>query len=74
MTTERIVEIKRTELPAPDITDPERKMIRIFYRAGELPPRFLFIEKKKWTKELEAKMIREDIDKRMTTPRETLTL
>lgn len=59
------VEITRTLLPSPTIEDPERRVYRIQYRAGELPPAFVFILEKEWTKEKEAQLIRADIELRL---------
>jgi len=68
------VRIKRTTLPTPTIDDPERKTIQVEYAAGELPPHFIFIPEKEWTKELEADRIKADLKKRLTTTEETLTI
>lgn len=68
------VSVKRTLLPAPDLADPGRKIYQVQYQAGELPPHFIYIPEKDWTKEKETKMIRDDIDKRMGATGETLTL
>jgi len=68
------VRVKRTLLMIPTIDDPERKVYMIDYRAGELPPRFIYIPEKEWTKEKEAEAIREDIKKRMEIPEETISI
>ncbi|MBA7601990.1 hypothetical protein ES703_09075 [subsurface metagenome] len=68
------VTVKRTELLVPTIDDPERKVYMIEYRSGELPPKFLYIPVKEWTKELEAKLIKEDIEKRLKAPEETIEI
>lgn len=68
------VRVKRTLLLVPTIDDPERKVYQIEYRAGELPPRFLYIPEKEWTKEKEAKLIKADIEKRMEIPEEIITI
>jgi len=68
------VTVKRTEMLVPTIDDPERKLYMIEYRSGELPPKFLYIPVKEWTKEKEAAMIREDIEKRMKAPEETIEI
>lgn len=68
------VTVKRTELLVPTIDDMERKVYMIEYRSGELPPKFLYIPVKEWTKELEAKLIKEDIEKRLKAPEETIEI
>ncbi len=68
------VTVKRTEMLVPTIDDPERKLYMIEYRSGELPPKFLYIPLKEWTKEKEAAMIKEDIEKRMKAPEETIEI
>ncbi len=68
------VRVKRILLNIPTIDDPERKVYMVEYRAGELPPRFLYIQEKEWTKEKEAEAIKEDIKKRMETPEEIITI
>jgi len=68
------VRVTRTELPAPDIADPNKIIIQVQYQVGSLPPRFLFINKKDWTKEKEAGAIKADIEKTMAPPGETITI
>lgn len=68
------VRVKRTLLSTPTMDDPERKVYMIEYRAGELPPRFIYIPEKEWTKEKEAEAIKADIKKRMEIPEETITI
>uniref|UniRef100_A0A6H1ZT91 Uncharacterized protein n=1 Tax=viral metagenome TaxID=1070528 RepID=A0A6H1ZT91_9ZZZZ len=68
------VRIKRTTLATPAIDDPERRTIQVEYVAGELPPHFVFIPEKEWTKEREAELIKADMKKRLTTTEETLTI
>ncbi|MBA7698143.1 hypothetical protein ES703_106818 [subsurface metagenome] len=68
------VTVKRTEMLVPTIDDPARKVYMIEYRSGELPPKFLYIPVKDWTKELEAKMIKADIEKRLEAPEETIEI
>lgn len=65
--------VTRTELPAPDLADPERVIIQVQYQVGELPPHFIFIPKKEWNKEREAKDIKADLSKRMSTPGEVIS-
>ncbi len=71
---EQKVAVTRTELNAPDLTDPNRKIVQIQYQVGELPPRFLYLDKKLWTKEKEAELIKADLAKRMSPPGETITI
>ena len=68
------VTVRRTEMLIPTIDDPERKVYMIEYRSGELPPKFLYIPVKEWTKEKEAAMIKEDIEKRLKAPEETIEI
>ena len=68
------VTVKRTEMLVPTIDDPERKVYMIEYRSGELPPKFLYIPVKEWTKEKEVEMIKEDIEKRMAAPEEIIEI
>ena len=68
------VTVKRTEMLVPTIDDPERKVYMVEYRSGELPPKFLYIPVKDWTKELEVKMIKEDIEKRLKAPEEIIEI
>lgn len=68
------VRVKRITLPAPTIDDPERKTIQVEYRAGELPPHFVYITEKEWTKEKEAALIKADMKKRLETTEEIITL
>jgi len=74
MTQEQQVTVTRKLLPTPDVGEPDRKTYQIIYRAGELPPRFIYIPEKKYTKELEKKMIKEDLAKRITTPPEIISI
>ncbi len=66
--------VKRTLLPAPDLADPGRKIYQVMYQAGELPPHFIYIPEKEFTKEKEATMIKADMAKAMSATPETLTL
>jgi hypothetical protein len=68
------VEITRTLLPSPTPEEPGRRIYKIQYRAGELPWAFVWILEKEWTTEKEAKMIREDIDRRLKHRRETISI
>ncbi len=69
------VTVKRTLLNTPTMADPNRRTYMIEYRAGELPPHFIYLEEKDYTKEKEAAEIKKDIKKRMEAPPpEVLTL
>ena len=68
------VTVKRTEMLVPTIDDPQRKVYMVEYRSGELPPKFLYIPVKDWSKELEAKLIKEDIEKRLKAPEEIIEI
>lgn len=65
----------RTEIPAATIDEPDRTLIQIQYQLGELPPHFVYVNKKGYTKEKEAKAIQDDIKKRLAPAKtETITL
>ena len=68
------VTVKRTEMLVPTIDDPERKVYMIEYRSGELPPKFLYLPVKEWTKEKEVALIKEDIEKRLKAPEEIIEI
>ena len=68
------VRVKRTLLTVPTIDEPERKVFQVEYRAGELPPHFIYIPEKEWTKEKEAELIKADIKKRLETTEETISI
>jgi len=68
------VRVRRVLLPTPTIDEPERKIYQIEYQVGELPPAFVYIPEKEWTKEKEAKAIKADMEKRLETPGETITI
>jgi hypothetical protein len=68
------VTVKRTLLPAPDLADPNRKIYQVQYQAGELPPHFIYMPEKEWTKDKEALAIKADIDKRMGSTGEAISL
>jgi len=68
------VKVSRILLPTPTIDRPDRKVYQIEYTVGELPPHFVYIPESEWTKEAEAKAIKADIDKRLKTTGETITI
>lgn len=68
------IKVSRILLPTPTVDDPERKAYQIQYSAGELPPHFIYIPEKEWTKEKEAKLIKADIEKRMKVTGESITI
>jgi len=68
------VTVKRTEMLVPTIDDPERKVYMIEYRSGELPPKFLYLPVKEWTKEKEVALIKADIEKRLKAPEEIIEI
>jgi hypothetical protein len=73
-TGQQQVRVTRTEIATPDLTDPHKITLQIQYQVGELPPRFLYIAKKDWTKEKEAALIKADLAKRLSTPGEIITI
>lgn len=62
------VTVKRTLLNTPTVDDPNRKVYQIEYRVGELPPHFVYIPEKEYTKEKEATVIKADLKKRLEGP------
>lgn len=68
------VKIKKTLLPAPTIDAPDRKVFMIEYRAGELPPRFLYLSETEYTEEKLKELIKKDIARRMAAPEETISI
>lgn len=68
------VAVKRTKMLIPTIDDPERQVYMIEYRRGELPPKFLYLPVKEWTKEKEIELIKADIEKRLKTPEELIEI
>ncbi len=69
------VTVKRTLLNTPTVDDPNRKVYQIEYRVGELPPHFVYIPEKEYTKEKEAAVIKADLKKRLEGPSaETITV
>jgi len=68
------VTVRRTELSTPDLEDPTKITLQIQYQVGELPPGFVYLNKKDWTKEKEAKLIKEDMTKRLGPTGEKITI
>lgn len=69
------VNVRRVLLPAASPEDLNRKLYQIEYQVGELPPGFVYLEEKKWTKEAEAALIQADIKRRMSgAGRETISI
>lgn len=68
------VRVKRTELRAATIDNPDRMVVQVEYRVGELPPRFLYIPKDEYTEELEAERIKADMAKAAKTTETTLEI
>ncbi len=68
------VRIKRTDLPAPDLEDPLKIIVQIQYQVGDLPPRFLYLNKKDWSDAKEKELIKADLKKRLETPGQIITL
>jgi len=66
--------VTRTDLLTPDLADPQKVTVQIQYQIGDLPPRFLYIAKKDWTKEKEAAAIKADMTKRLSGTVETITI
>lgn len=68
------VEIERKVMKVPTVDDPEREVYQITYTQGLLPPRFIFIPVKEYSKELEAQKIKEDIAARDSQTKEQLEI
>lgn len=68
------VEIGRLLIPSPRIDNPNRKVWQIEYKAGELPPHFIYIDEADWTAEEEKKRITADIKKRLEKKREIISI
>jgi len=66
--------VRRTELPTPSLDDPNKVLVQIEYQVGMLPPRFLYIDKKVWTKEKELEMIKADMRSLLRPPGEVVTI
>jgi hypothetical protein len=69
------VKVSRTLTATPTVDDPNRKVYQIMYQLGELPPAFVYLPEKGYTKEKEAAAIKADIARRMEgAGGETVTL
>lgn len=68
------VVVHRTLLDTPTVDDPTRRTYMIQYQSGQLPPAFVYLPEKGYTKEKEAAAIKADLAKRMGTTGETITL
>ena len=68
------VTISRILLPTPTIDDPQRKVYQIEYSVGELPPHFIYMPEKEWSKDKELKAIKQDIEKRLGKAGEIITI
>jgi len=63
LSREEIVEYPKIRMPVP--------VVAVSYVAAGLPPTTIRIPKEKWTEELERKIIRKDIDRRLKVKLET---
>jgi len=63
MAEERIIIVRRVEIKSRTLDGEDRSIYAISYKAPGLPLRTIFIPKSKWNKDLEKKMILEDIEK-----------
>ena len=68
------VRIKRTELPTPDLADPQKVTVQVEYVVGDLPPRFIYLNKKDWTEAKEAAAIKADLNKRLTGTSQVISI
>jgi len=57
--------LERRELPLPSIEGEPKIELWITYRYGKLPPGLIRIQKEKWSKEEEARLIKADIQARL---------
>jgi hypothetical protein len=68
------VQVSRTLIPAPTPDRPDRQVYQIEYRAGGLPPHFVYIDKAEWTEKKEAEAIKADLKKIMERKQSTITI
>ncbi len=68
------VRVTRIELPTPTLDNPQKVTLQVQYQVGMLPPRFLYFDKKDWTKEKEAAAIKADLTQVTRAPGEIVTL
>jgi hypothetical protein len=68
------IEVTRTLLPSPTVEKPDRQVYQIQYRAGTLPPHFVYCDKDQWSEKKEKELIQADIKKMMETKRATITI
>ena len=73
-TAKQQVRVTHRELATPTLDDPTKITMQIQYQIGMLPPRFLYINKKDWTKEKEAEMIRADLRTTLSPPGEIISI
>jgi len=66
--------LRRTRVRAPSIDDPERAVLQVMYQVGQLPPHFVYVPEKEWTKEKEVELIKADMKKRIETKHETIEI
>jgi hypothetical protein len=59
------VRVRRTLVNTPTVDDPNRKVYQIMYTVGELPPAFVYVPEKGYTKEKETAAIKADLADRM---------
>ena len=58
------VTIRRTEIMVPTAEGPAAAMIYVTYTVRDLPPGLVTIPKAQWSEEVEAALIKEDIERR----------
>ncbi len=68
------VRVTRTEIPTPTLDNPAKVTVQVQYQIGMLPPRFLYFDKSKWTKGIEAAAIMADLSRVIENTGETITL
>jgi hypothetical protein len=66
--------VRRELLSTPTVDDPQRKVYSVMYQVGELPPGFVFIPEKGYTKEKEAAAIKKHFEERQKPSAETVTI
>jgi hypothetical protein len=66
--------ISRQLLAVPALDDPARKVYAVVYQVGELPPGFVYVPEKGYSKEKETAAIKKHFEDRQKIPTETTTI
>ena len=68
------VEVKRNLLPSPVPEDPARKVYQVLYWASGMLPKTIYIPEKEWSKDEETKRIKADIQARIESKPERISI